>query len=216
MLSGMISLRKKAEVEYISKNRTNLSSEEKEGKLSNLWIITTNVFDLLPDLFFDEKPDDGQEYARVLGRQDGERKEKYFLRKYIDVGENYEKWKVIIPKSNGCGAIGEVLSTPPVGVPLVVYTQTFLGIGALDTEDEANALYKYICSKFCRVLLGVLKITQDNPPEKWQYVPLQDFTPSSDIDWSLSVAEIDQQLYRKYGLDEQKIQFIEEHVKEMF
>ena len=70
-------------------------------------------------------------------------------------------------------------------------------------------------TKFCRVLLGILKITQDNAPEKWKYVPLQDFTPASDIDWSKSVAEIDKQLYAKYGLDEAEIAFIESHVKEM-
>ena len=44
---------------------------------------------------------------------------------------------------------------------------------------------------------------------------MQDFTPSSDINWSKSVAEIDQQLYAKYGLDEKEIAFIESHVKEM-
>ena len=49
----------------------------------------------------------------------------------------------------------------------------------------------------------------------WRYVPLQDFTPSSDIDWTKSIPEIDQQLYTKYGLDENEIQFIETHVKEM-
>lgn len=39
--------------------------------------------------------------------------------------------------------------------------------------------------------------------------------PHSDIDWSKSVHEIDLQLYRKYGLDEKEIAFIESHVKEM-
>lgn len=64
-------------------------------------------------------------------------------------------------------------------------------------------------------MLGILKITQDNPPEKWKYVPLQDFTSNSDIDWSKSIPEIDQQLYRKYGLSREEIDFIETHVKEM-
>ena len=64
-------------------------------------------------------------------------------------------------------------------------------------------------------MLGVLKITQHNSPEKWTFVPLQDFTSSSDIDWSVSIPEIDQQLYAKYGLDENEIAFIESHVKEM-
>ena len=58
-------------------------------------------------------------------------------------------------------------------------------------------------------------IQEHNPAPKWKYVPLQDFTSDSDIDWSQSVADIDRQLYAKYGLDDEEIQFIESHVKEM-
>ena len=54
-----------------------------------------------------------------------------------------------------------------------------------------------------------------NPKSVWKYVPIQDFTENSDIDWSVSVSEIDKQLYKKYGLDEKEIAFIEEKVKEM-
>ena len=64
-------------------------------------------------------------------------------------------------------------------------------------------------------MLGILKITQHNHKGTWKYVPLQDFTPSSDIDWSKSIHEIDLQLYRKYGLSVEEIEFIETHVKEM-
>ena len=73
----------------------------------------------------------------------------------------------------------------------------------------------YICSKFARTLLNVLKTTQDLTPQKWAYVPLQDFTSSSDIDWSKSIAEIDEQLFDKYGLDEPERNFIRTKVKEM-
>ena len=65
------------------------------------------------------------------------------------------------------------------------------------------------------MLVGILKTTQDINPEKFSYVPLQDFTPNSDIDWSQSVADIDRQLYAKYGLNDEEIAFIESHVKEM-
>ena len=61
----------------------------------------------------------------------------------------------------------------------------------------------------------MLKVTQDITPEKCKYVPLQDFTTASDIDWSKSIPEIDRQLYAKYGLDASEIEFIETHVKEM-
>ena len=63
--------------------------------------------------------------------------------------------------------------------------------------------------------MGVLKVTQSLTKDVWAYVPLQDFTPSSDIDWSKSIAEIDEQLFDKYGLDEQERNFIRTKVKEM-
>ena len=107
------------------------------------------------------------------------------------------------------------MAPPIVSGPGVGSTETFLSIGAFDTRTEAQSLSLYIKTKFVRVLLGVLKTTQDVTPQKWKYVPLQDFTPSSDIDWSLPVPEIDRQLYAKYGLSEEEIAFIESHVKEM-
>lgn len=66
-----------------------------------------------------------------------------------------------------------------------------------------------------RTMLGILKVTQDNNTEVWKFVPLQDFTSSSDINWSASVADIDQQLYRKYGLSADEIAFIEKMIKPM-
>ena len=88
-------------------------------------------------------------------------------------------------------------------------------MGNFNTEAEADALVKYLKTKFARALLGILKVTQDMTPRVWGLVPQQDFTPNSDIDWSQSVADIDRQLYAKYGLDESEIDFIESHVKEM-
>ena len=74
---------------------------------------------------------------------------------------------------------------------------------------------KYIKSKFARTLLGVLKVTQHNPKNTWRFVPLQDFTVDSDIDWSQSIEDIDRQLYRKYGLSQDEIEFIESKVRAM-
>ena len=122
---------------------------------------------------------------------------------------------MLIPKVNGNGEFGETLSSPIVAQPYVGYTQSFIGIGAVKTIVEAEAILKYIKTRFVRTLLGILKGTQDNPPERWKYVPLQDFTPSSDIDWSKSIAEIDEQLFDKYGLDEAERDFIRTKVKEM-
>ena len=51
--------------------------------------------------------------------------------------------------------------------------------------------------------------------DKFQFVPLQDFTSSSDIDWTQSVVDIDRQLYRKYGLSDEEVAFIEKMIKPM-
>ena len=175
--------------------------------------IVSSSFEKLSVFHID--PTGGHE-IRVLGIVNSNRRGYRYIDKcYVEDNGNLYHWKVLLPKSNGSGAIGEVLSTPLVGEPLVGYTQSFIGIGSYETEAEANACLKYVKSKFARTMLGVLKITQDNPPEKWRFVPLQDFTSSSDIDWSKSIPEIDQQLYAKYGLDPSEIEFIETHVKEM-
>lgn len=172
-------------------------------------------FSRLKDYFFDNAPEDGKEYIQIYGRSGSERLYKWIRRDYIDSHANLDYWKVFVPKSNGSGALGEVLSTPVIGQPVIGHTQTFISIGSFQTQYEAESLLKYVKSKFARTLLGTLKITQDNKKESWANVPLQDFTPQSDIDWTQSIPDIDQQLYAKYGLDEKEIAFIEEKVKPM-
>ncbi len=177
--------------------------------------MASNIFERVPQIFYDEKPDTENQYVKILGLLNSKRTYKYVRRDYINDVDNFEKYKVIVPQANGSGAIGEVLSTPLIGTPLIGTTETFISIGAFNKESEAEACLKYVKSKFARTMLGILKITQANPPERWFYVPMQDFGSTSDIDWSKSVAEVDQQLYMKYNLSQEEIDFIEMHVKEM-
>lgn len=182
--------------------------------------VGSNVFDVLSELFYDEEPKDDYKYAKILGRQGSDRIESWIRRDYLKVPDNFEYFKVFVPKSNGSGAIGEVLSTPMVGEPMVGEpmvgsTTTFLSIGKFSSEDEAIACLKYIKTKFARTMLGTLKVTQDNPKPTWANVPLQDFTPNSDIDWTQSIPDIDKQLYKKYNLSPEEIAFIESKIKAM-
>ncbi len=182
--------------------------------------LASNAFEKLPELFYDSKPEDGNEYIKIYGRYNNERVYKWFRKDFVNCPPNFEKYKVMLPKANGSGAIGEVLSTPVIGYPVIGYpvigyTETFISVGEFDSLAEAEACLKYIKSKFLRTMLGVLKITQDNTKSVWHYIPLQDFTVNSDIDWSQSVADIDRQLYKKYGLSPEEIAFIETHVREM-
>lgn len=177
--------------------------------------MATNILDSLPQIFFDKKPQDGLDYIQIYGRTGNERVYKYVQSTYVNKVRNLYKWKIFVPSASGAGILGEVLATPIIGEPGIGNTETFISIGAFDTMEEAKAAMSFIKSKFTRALLGVLKITQHISPDKWKYVPLQDFTSASDIDWTKSIPEIDQQLYAKYGLDESEIQFIDTHVKEM-
>ena len=172
-----------------------------------------NIFDKIGAFTESREHDDD---IKVIGLIDNKRVWRYLPRKYFDMDhENIDKFKVLVPRSNGSGSLGETLSTPLIGSPLIGYTQTFIGIGSFDTQYEADAALKYVKSKFCRVMLGVLKVTQDNNRATWAMVPMQDFTSNSDIDWTKSIPEIDQQLYKKYGLSDEDINFIETKVQEM-
>lgn len=182
--------------------------------------MSTNIFERLPHVFFDEKPTDGHNYIQVLGREGNNRIYKFIRSDYVNEPANLHNYKIFMGRANGAsGALGaeaaRLITAPFVGNPEVGNTESFLSIGNFKSRDEAIALEKYIKGKFARALLGVLKTTQDITPEKWQYVPLQDFTAGSDIDWSKPVPDIDCQLYTKYGLDEDEIAFIDSHVKEL-
>ncbi|MGN1237137.1 MAG: hypothetical protein ACI4TS_06790, partial [Bacteroidaceae bacterium] len=70
-------------------------------------------------------------------------------------------------------------------------------------------------TRFVRFLILQLASTQHLSKEKFAYVPLQNFTPNSDIDWSKSIPKIDRQLYAKYKLTADEISFIESMIKPM-
>lgn len=177
--------------------------------------IGASSFERMPSLFTADKPNDDFEYAEFLGLFKGKRVYRWFRKDYFNLVDSFNNYKVLLPAANGSGALGEVLSSPLIGRPLIGHTETFLTIGNFKNSREAESCLKYVKTKFCRTMLGILKITQHNSAEKWKYVPLQDFTSSSDIDWSKSIHEIDLQLYKKYGLNQEEIDFIEKNVKEM-
>ena len=178
--------------------------------------VGTGVLETLDRiLFFETIPDNNYKYSQILGRYKNDRVYRWIRKDYVNEPYAHNKYRVVLPKANGSGAIGEVLSTPLIGEPLIGFTQTFISIGSFNKREEAENCLRYIKSKFARTMLGILKITQDNPKDKWQKVPLQDFTVNSDIDWTKSVPEIDLQLYKKYGLSNEEISFIEEKVQPM-
>lgn len=129
--------------------------------------------------------------------------------------------KVFTSKGNGgAGLLTDdkavnIIGKSYIAGPNVACTDSMIPFGAFDNKLEAINLQKYMMTKFLRFMVGILKVSQNLYQNVYQFVPLQDFTSESDIDWSKSVAEIDQQLYAKYGLDESEIAFIESKIKPM-
>lgn len=174
--------------------------------------LKSNIIAKLPMIFFKEKPDN-KDYITIMGRN--ERVSMFIQRSYINVVKNLDSYKIFLPKASGVGEFGEALAPAIIAMPGVGHTETFFSIGNFSTLQEAENLLKYLKSRFARALLSILKKTQMITPSNFKFIPLQDFTPNSDINWSASIRDIDQQLYKKYGLSQQEIDFIESHVKEM-
>lgn len=177
--------------------------------------ITSNAFENLTEIFVNTEKECKGEGVQIIGRIKGSRETKWVNASYLQPCEYLNYYNVLVPEANGTGAIGEVLSTPVIGVPVIGHTDTFLSIGKFADAQEASACLNYVKTKFARCLLGTLKATQHNPRDTWANVPLQNFTAISDIDWNQSIADIDKQLYRKYKLDEDEIDFIEDKIKPM-
>ena len=177
--------------------------------------MSSNIFHLLPKVFFEEEPNDEYNYVKILGRDKNKRVYKYIRQEYVYNQYNLDKYKVFVPQANGSGTLGEVISSPTIGFPNIGSTETFISIGAFDDIFEAKATLNFIKTKFVRTILGILKITQNGNKEVWKLVPMQDFTINSDIDWSKSIHEIDLQLYKKYNLSDKEINFIETKVQAM-
>lgn len=177
--------------------------------------LTTNILDKLDGIVFHDSNERDNRSIAIYGRKNGKRHTSFISKEYIADHPNLTKWKVFIPKANGSGQLGETLSTPVIGEPFTGHTQSFISIGSFSSKNEAENLLKFIKTKFARTMLSILKITQDNKKSVWKFVPMQDFSPNSDIDWSKSISDIDQQLYKKYNLSPDEINFIETHVKEM-
>lgn len=178
--------------------------------------VSSNVFERYPEIFFD-KVDEDENYIQIYGRENSRiRKFKFVLRKYIAEHTNLNKWKVFVPGASGNGEFGEKLGDSIVANPKQGHNQTFISMGEFNSRIEAENLLKYLKSKFARALLGIRKTTHNNQSKKtWSMIPLQDFSVASSINWSKTISEIDKQLYEKYKLTEEEINFIEVNVKEM-
>ena len=118
-----------------------------------------------------------------------------------------DSWKVLVPKagSDGGQKIPDmVLGKPWLASPPSACTGSFLAIPA-DSEEAAKSVQSYYMTKFFRFLISLRKITQDAFSHMYMWVPIQ----SWDREWS------DQELYKKYKLSPEEIDYIESVVRPM-
>lgn len=170
-----------------------------------------------PDSRLNEKPFSGS--IRVFGvkgiKGGARRVDGYISRDIVpdDRTATIDKYKIFFTTSYSTNAI-----MPPatiLGDKGTICTETFLRIGDFDSKPEQTNCNKYIESNFFRVLLYFGKGTMHVTKDVFNLIPLENFANNSDIDWSKSIPEIDQQLYKKYDLSEDEIAFIEEKVSPM-
>ena len=128
-----------------------------------------------------------------------------------------DEWKVLMTAVQGTSSAVETrfLSNPIVAGPGTACTETYLVAGHFNTKSKAENLANYLRTRFARFLVSLRKATQHATRDVYAFVPLQDFTSKSDIDWSRPVSEIDAQLYAKYGITKSEQKFIESMIKPM-
>lgn len=117
------------------------------------------------------------------------------------------KYKVFIPfLGSGSDSFPHpILGRPFVGEPGSVCTETYLYIGTFDDEKQAKNLISYIRTRFFRFLVLLNKNSQNATRKVYSFVPMQDFSKP----WT------DEELYKKYGLTEEEIAFIESMIRPM-
>ncbi|PMD73025.1 Eco57I restriction-modification methylase domain-containing protein [Companilactobacillus nuruki] len=130
-------------------------------------------------------------------------------RKMITKNEQWlEKIKVLTPFANNIGTdLKDNNLKTIIAEPNSVATETYLVVGAdLDlTFVQAQNIANYMKTKFVRFLISLAKANQNGTRQTYQFVPNQNFTDKSDLDWT---RDLDQQLFVKYNLDESEQEFI--------
>ena len=129
-----------------------------------------------------------------------------------------DKYKVFTPRANNIGTeLNDDNLNAFIGEKGTICTESYIVVGADLKLDAISSkrLCNYFRTRFVRFMHSLAKASQDATSKTYKFVPLQNFSSKSDIDWSRPIAEIDQQLYKKYALTKEEIGFIEGMIKPM-
>ena len=120
--------------------------------------------------------------------------------------EDIQKYKLFIPKAAEDGKIpGKVIGSITEGEPGVICSGTYLMVGPFSSKEEMKNAKSYMVTKFFRALVAINKISQNASYKVYETVPMQDFSKP----WT------DEELYAKYNLTQEEIDFIESMIKPM-
>jgi site-specific DNA-methyltransferase (adenine-specific) len=135
----------------------------------------------------------------------------YVARKYVSAGtELIDKWKIYIGRAApGTGNRDtyphRIISTPFVGEPGSISSETYLCICPFKSKSKAKSALSYLSCRLTRLLILLHKPSQDTTRKVYTFVPTQDWNRK----WT------DEDLYAKYGISESEIAFIESIVRPM-
>lgn len=120
--------------------------------------------------------------------------------------EAINMYKLFVPKAAEDGKLpGKIIGTITPGMPGTICSGTYLMVGPFPSKAEMNNVFSYMRTKFFRALVSANKISQDSYAKVYAGVPMQDFSKP----WT------DEELYAKYGLTDEEINFIESMIKPM-
>lgn len=148
----------------------------------------------------------------------------YVTKDEVEKNKNLiDKYKILVGRfvpNNGelnlkPGDKYRVITNPQLLKPNEIHTETYINVAVFAKQEAAENYISYLHSKFSRFLLRQSITSVNVTKECFSFVPNLNFTNNTDIDWSKSISEIDKQLYRKYGLTKQEIEFIESMIKPM-
>ncbi|MCL1815942.1 MAG: Eco57I restriction-modification methylase domain-containing protein [Treponema sp.] len=137
-----------------------------------------------------------------------QKKEGWITRNKIQIGsELIDGQKVLISKAynGGYKYPHQIINIPILAEVPCCCTETYLVCGPFSSQKKARYFYEYMKTRFFRFMVLLRKISQDNPKDRFSFVPMQDFAEP----WT------DEKLYKKYGLTKDEIAFIESMIRPM-
>ena len=123
------------------------------------------------------------------------------------------KYKVFVGKAWGnwsSNYLGGAYSDIIVAKPGEICTENFLECGSFDDYETAYKLTKYLMTRFARALLFLNKFSQDNSKDKFQAIPVQDY---SEEWWNQSIDVIDNKLMEKYSINSSIKEFVFKNIQ---